>query len=138
MRHTRLRHTQGQTPDRRGKRWANCPLNRLRSITPQLLARPVHQTGLRNQHSAHWLGHEEALEAAAEQVEGDYTAARERGDFDIAGVIAGEACALIHDIPQAGEIVKWAIGEAERLIPLHQGGVGKRITAEPTARRYAD
>ena len=28
----------------------------------------------------------------------EYTAARARGDFDMAGVIAGEACGLIHDI----------------------------------------
>jgi len=79
---------------------------------------------LRNRHSDQWLGHEDALEATAEQVERDYTTARERGDFDIAGVIAGEACALIHDIPQAGEIVKRIIGEAERLLPTRLGGVG--------------
>jgi nitronate monooxygenase len=42
----------------------------------------------------------------------------------VAGVIAGEACALIHDIPQAGEIVKRIIGEAERLLPTRLGGVG--------------
>jgi nitronate monooxygenase len=79
---------------------------------------------LRNRHTERWLGHEEALEAAAEQVERDYTVARERGDFDIAGVIAGEACALIHDIPQAGEIVTRIISEAERLLPMRLGGIG--------------
>jgi len=78
---------------------------------------------LRNRHSDRWLGHEDALEATAEQVERDYTTARERGDFDIAGVIAGEACALIHDIPQAGEIVKRIIDMAERLLPTRLGGV---------------
>ena len=51
----------------------------------------------------------------------DYAAARERGDFDIAGVIAGEACALIHDIPPAGEIVERIIKEAEQLLARHQG-----------------
>ena len=79
---------------------------------------------MRNRHSERWLGHEEELEAAAEQVERDYTLARERGDFDIAGVIAGEACALIHDIPQAGEIVTRIISEAERLLPIRLGGIG--------------
>jgi nitronate monooxygenase len=78
---------------------------------------------MRNRHSERWLGHEEALEAAAERVERDYTVARERGDFDIAGVIAGEACALIHDIPQAGEIVTRIISEAERLLPMRLGGI---------------
>jgi nitronate monooxygenase len=87
---------------------------------------PDQYTGrvLRNQHSERWLGHEDALEAAVEQVERDYAAARERGDFDIAGVIAGEACALIHDIPSAGDIVKRIIDEAERLLPARLGGVG--------------
>jgi nitronate monooxygenase len=78
---------------------------------------------LRNRHTERWLGHEEELEAAAEQVSRDYAAARERGDFDIAGVIAGEACALIDDIPQADEIVRRIIGEAERLLPKGLGGV---------------
>ena len=32
---------------------------------------------LRNRHSDRWLGHEDALEATAEQVEQDYTTARE-------------------------------------------------------------
>jgi nitronate monooxygenase len=79
---------------------------------------------LRNQHSERWIGHEEALEAAAEEVERDYTAARELGDFNIAGVIAGEACAVVNDIPQAGEIVRRIIDEAERLLPARLGGVG--------------
>ena len=46
----------------------------------------------------------------------EYAAARERGDFDIAGVIAGEACASIHDIPPAGEIVERTVREAEPLL----------------------
>jgi nitronate monooxygenase len=79
---------------------------------------------LRNLHTERWLGHEDELDAAAEQVGQDYAAARERGDFDIAGVIAGEACALIHDMPQAGDIVKRIVAEAERLLPAHLGGTG--------------
>jgi nitronate monooxygenase len=79
---------------------------------------------LRNRHTDRWLGHEDELEAAAEQVAQDYAAARERGDFDIAGVIAGEACALIHDSPHAGDIVKRIVVEAERLLPARLGGLG--------------
>jgi nitronate monooxygenase len=79
---------------------------------------------LRNRHTERWLGHEDELEAAAQQVERDYIAARERGDFDVAGVIAGEACALIHNILQAGAIVTRIIGEAERLLPTRLGGIG--------------
>jgi nitronate monooxygenase len=79
---------------------------------------------LRNNHAERWLGHEDELDAAADEVARDYVAASERGDFDIAGVIAGEACALIHDIPPAGEIVKRIVAEAERLLPSRLGGVG--------------
>jgi hypothetical protein len=49
------------------------------------------------------------------------TAARERGDFDIAAVIVGEACALIDDIPTAGEIVERIVIQAERLLPPSRG-----------------
>jgi nitronate monooxygenase len=77
---------------------------------------------LRNRHTERWLGHEAELEDQAEDVGRDYAAARERGDFDIAGVIAGEACALIHDIPSAGEIVERIVAEAERLLPPHHRG----------------
>jgi len=38
-----------------------------------------------------------------EEVGREYAAAREHGDFNVAGVIAGESCALIHDIPRAGD-----------------------------------
>jgi hypothetical protein len=51
-----------------------------------------------------------------EEAKREYAAARERGDFDVAGVIAGEACALIHDLPPAGEIVERIVAEADRLL----------------------
>ena len=79
---------------------------------------------LRNRHSERWLGHEDELATTAEQVGREYAAARERGDFDIAGVIAGEACALIQDIPRAGEIVRRIAAEAENLLSPHLDGVG--------------
>jgi nitronate monooxygenase len=79
---------------------------------------PTPYTGrlLRNRHADTWLGRETELEARMEEVGREYAAARERGDFDIAGVIAGESCALIHDVPPAGEIVQRISTEAERLI----------------------
>ena len=51
-----------------------------------------------------------------EEIGREYAAARVRGDFDVAGVIAGEACALIHDIVPAREIVERIVAQAERLI----------------------
>ena len=71
------------------------------------------------------LGREIELEARMEEVSSEYAAARERGDFDIAGVIAGESCALIHDIPPAGEIVERTCREAERLIRAQATGFGQ-------------
>ena len=92
----------------------------VRSIVFDLSRRnrwPEPYTGrvLRNRHAERWLGREDELEATVEQVGQEYAAARGRGDFDVAAVIAGEACALIHDIPSAGEIVQRIIAEAERL-----------------------
>jgi nitronate monooxygenase len=96
----------------------------VRSIVFDLSRRnrwPEPYTGrvLRNAHLERWLGHEEELAAQAEAVARDYAAARERGDFDIAAVIAGEASALIHDIPPAAEIVRRVVAEAEALLPAH-------------------
>ena len=79
---------------------------------------------LRNHHLERWLGHEDELEARAEQVGRDYAVARERGDFDVAAVIAGEASALIHDIPTAGEIVQRIVVDTERLLLRHRGDAG--------------
>lgn len=51
-----------------------------------------------------------------DEVAPEFAAARERADFDIAGVIAGEACGLINDIPPAGEIVERIVREAEKVL----------------------
>src|SRR5579862_1585273 len=75
---------------------------------------------LRNRHAETWLGREAELEARMEEIGRDYAAARQQGDFDIAGVIAGEACALIHDIPPAAEIVERIVVDAERLLATYQ------------------
>ncbi len=93
----------------------------VRSIVFDLSRRnrwPAPYTGrlLRNAHLERWLGHEDELEARSEEVGREYVAARARGDFDIAGVIAGEACALIHDIPPAADIVTRIVAEAEHLL----------------------
>jgi nitronate monooxygenase len=99
----------------------------VRSIVFDLSRRnrwPTPHTGrlLRNAHLERWLGHEDELEARADEIGRDYAAARARGDFDVAGVIAGEACALIHDIPPADEIVTRIVAEAERLLTGYSAG----------------
>jgi nitronate monooxygenase len=75
---------------------------------------------LRNRHAETWLGREKELEARMDDVGREYAAARERGDFDVAGVIAGESCALIHDIPPAGEIVERIVTQAEHRLAAHR------------------
>jgi nitronate monooxygenase len=100
----------------------------VRSIVFDLSRRirwPVPYTGrlLRNRHAETWLGRENELEARMEEVGREYAAAREHGDFNVAGVIAGESCALIHDIPPAREIVERVTAEAERLIGSRGGAV---------------
>jgi len=87
---------------------------------------PAGYTGrlLRNRHAETWLGREGELEARMDEVSREYAMARERGDFDIAGVIAGEAAGLIHDIPPAAEIVERVVAEAEHRLRSYQAGGG--------------
>jgi nitronate monooxygenase len=71
---------------------------------------------LRNQFSEKWRSREtELLQHQYEESE-KYSEAREKGDFDIAGVIAGEAVDLIADIPPADEIVDRLVNEATVLL----------------------
>ena len=79
---------------------------------------PAPYTGrvLRNAHAERWLGREVEMRERIEEVAAEYAAARERGDFDIVAVIAGDACALIHDLPPAGEIVARVVREAAHAI----------------------
>ncbi|MGG5818315.1 NAD(P)H-dependent flavin oxidoreductase [Falsiroseomonas sp. HW251] len=98
----------------------------MRSIVFDITRRNVWPGGytgrvLRNAHAERWLGREDELQLAAEQVNRDYLAARERGDFDVAAVIAGEAAALIHDLPPAGEIVRRVVAEAEAALTAPRG-----------------
>lgn len=50
-----------------------------------------------------------------------YAKAREQGDFDTAAVIAGVAAGLIHDLPDAAEIVSRVVREAETLLSQGRG-----------------
>jgi nitronate monooxygenase len=83
---------------------------------------PAPYTGrlLRNRHAETWLGRELELQDRAEEIGREYAAARERGDFDVAGVIAGEACALIHDIVPARKIVERIVAQAEGLFAANR------------------
>lgn len=71
---------------------------------------------IRNAHAERWLGREAELTERIEEEARRYREARERGDFDIAAVIAGEAAGLIRDLPSAAEIVVRVVREAEALL----------------------
>ena len=77
---------------------------------------PYNGRVMRNAHAAKWFGREAELKANAEHEAQRYAAARAAGDFDIAGVIAGESLGLIHDLPDAAEIVTRVVAQAESLL----------------------
>jgi nitronate monooxygenase len=79
---------------------------------------PAPYTGrvIRNAHAARWLGREGDLVENLEEESRRYRNAQERGDFEIAGVIAGEAVGLIRDVPSAAEIVDRVVRQAESLL----------------------
>ena len=69
-----------------------------------------------NDHARRWAGHELELLQNIKVVAAEYAAAKAAGDFDIAAVIAGEAVGLIHDIPEAAEIVDRIVSQAEQIL----------------------
>lgn len=79
---------------------------------------PAPYTGrvLRNRHAERWLGREAEMSADIDRICDDYARARDEGDFDVAAVIAGQACGLITDIAPAGTIVERICSEAETII----------------------
>ena len=93
----------------------------LRSIVFDISRRnvwPAPFTGrcLYNDHLRRWAGREIELMRAM-HVEGDrYAAARASGDYATAAVIAGEAAALIHDIPAAAEVIRAMVRDASERI----------------------
>jgi nitronate monooxygenase len=77
---------------------------------------PYNGRVMRNAHLDRWFGRESELMRNADEEATRYAAAREAGDYDIAAVIAGESLGLIHDLPDAGEIVVRTVAQAEELI----------------------
>ena len=71
---------------------------------------------LRNAFFEKWRGREaELLQHQAEEA-ARYEKARDAGDFDIAGVVAGEAVDMIADIPPAAEVVERIAKQAAALL----------------------
>jgi nitronate monooxygenase len=83
-----------------------------RNVWPE----PFNGRVIRNAHAATWFGRESELSANIDAEAARYAAARAAGDFDIAAVIAGEAAGLIHDLPDAADIVTRTVAQAEELL----------------------
>ncbi len=77
---------------------------------------PFTGRALVNDHARRWTGREAELIHNLDSVAAEYAAARDAGNFDIAGVFAGEGVGLIHDIPPAGEIVDRIVKEADQIL----------------------
>jgi nitronate monooxygenase len=124
-------------PDAKARIVAASGEDTLRSIVFDVSRRnvwPAPYTGrlLMNEHARKWAGREIELMRCIDR-EGDaYAAARSRGDFDIAGVIAGEVVGLIHDVPTAKEIVQRVVNEADNLLAA---GAAARLQGSAPADR---
>jgi nitronate monooxygenase len=77
---------------------------------------PFDGRALINDHARRWIGREVELLQNVSAVAAEYAAARAAGNFDIAGVFAGEGVGLIHDIPPAAEIVDRIVTEADQIL----------------------
>ena len=77
---------------------------------------PFTLRSLTNDHVRRWNGREVDLIQSMSTVSAEYAAAKAARNFDIAGVFAGEAAGLIHDIPPAAEIVGRIVTEAEQIM----------------------
>lgn len=85
---------------------------------------PFTLRALVNDHARRWMGHEVELLQNASAISAEYAAARAAGNFDVAGVFAGEAVGLIHDIPDAADIVERIATEAEQIMSGRRNSVG--------------
>jgi nitronate monooxygenase len=77
---------------------------------------PFTGRALVNDHARRWMGREVELVQNVEAVAVEYAAARDAGNFDIAGVFAGDGVGLIHDVPPAAEIVERIASEADQIL----------------------
>jgi nitronate monooxygenase len=82
---------------------------------------PYRIRGLANAFTERWHDHEAELAEAGAAERARYGAAAEAGDFDTAGVIAGEAAGLIGEVLPVGEIVERLVAEAESRLEVAAG-----------------
>ncbi|MGB6538355.1 MAG: nitronate monooxygenase [Xanthobacteraceae bacterium] len=78
---------------------------------------------LRNDFTARWHGRDSELAAARDSEMMRYEAASANGDSKTSVVFAGEAMALVNDLPPAGAIVVRMVAEAEKALAAAAGRV---------------
>jgi nitronate monooxygenase len=100
---------------------------------------PAQYTGrcLANGLTRKWVGRETELinQIGAERQQ--YLAAKNRGDFDIAAVIAGECAGLIRDVRTAAEIVHSITEQASELLGTHSPSIDSTLSRESERRVVA-
>jgi nitronate monooxygenase len=84
-----------------------------------------------NDQTRKWIGQESELIVRIDEERQQFSAAKTRGDFDIAAVIAGESVGLIHDVRTAGEIIDSIVKEADELMRTHCLDCGPTTSSEP-------
>ncbi len=86
---------------------------------------------IENAQARKWAGREIELMQQLEDEARAYAAAHERGDFDVAAVVAGEAVGLIHDVPPAREIVARMVRDASEAIAATARALGMGKASAP-------
>jgi len=71
---------------------------------------------LANENTREWVGRENELINQISAESQRYLAAKGRGDFDIAAVIAGECAGLIHNVPSAAQIIRSIVEQTNELM----------------------
>jgi nitronate monooxygenase len=84
---------------------------------------------LRNPYLERWYGREVELMQNVDEEATRLAEARSKHDFDIAPVIAGEACGLVREILPAHEIVDRIVREAEGLLARPYSGAGSAMAS---------
>ncbi len=100
---------------------------------------PVPYTGrcLANEHTRNWVGRENELIDQIGAESQRYLAAKDRGDFDIAAVIAGECAGLIYDLRTAAEIIRSMVEQADELMRTHGLSIDPMLSRESDRRVVA-
>jgi len=100
---------------------------------------PSQYTGrcLANDYTGKWAGREDELMNQVGAESQQYLAAKDRGEFDIAAVIAGECAGLIHDVQTAEEIMRSITEQADEVMKTYRLSIDSTALLESEQRVVA-